>query len=211
MICNSCNNTTCQNDQCNKTGCEGCLGFKRCGEDSKVEEVDGCEKAWCSSCQTTFRCDHCCRCNECAGSSFEPCPVGNCERSGNIFCQECIKTCGKCKAKGCVKCLDYRECKSLYHEDEKAPAHCGSCYNGLKPDGTYKVQNPDCNVDRCGECEKELCIECWSESWCMGDCDECDVKMANGQIHGVVVNAHLIAATGMKKIVRIKEDLSNSS
>ena len=173
LICNGCNNTTCQNDQCKKTGCEGCLGFKRCGEDSKVEEVEGCEKTWCSSCQTTFRCDHCRRCNECAASPFVPCPVSNCESSGN-FCQECIKTCGKCKATGCVKCLDYRVCKGRYHdEDYKA-----SCYNGLNSDGTYKVKNPDCDVDKCDECEKELCTQCWSESWCIGDCNECDIKFA---------------------------------
>eukprot|EP00986_Skeletonema_menzelii_P005440 scaffold1978_cov144-Skeletonema_menzelii.AAC.6 len=223
MICDGCNNTTCQNDQCHKTGCMECLGAKRCGKD------DGCGKTWCSRCVTTFHCDQCRLCNKCTGSSFEPCPVGKCERSGNI-CQECIKTCRKCKATGCAKCLDYRVCQGIWHDCPKNTAHCGSCYNGPNCDGTPQVQSPDCekcghefcqecsryvyepecdvdscdyepdscyeckkefckecwrciqkpdcDVDRCDECRKEMCEECWDGSWCWGDCNTCDVKMA---------------------------------
>ena len=44
LICNDCNNTTCQNDQCNKTGCEGCLGFKDVVKTLQLKKLTGVKK-----------------------------------------------------------------------------------------------------------------------------------------------------------------------
>lgn len=85
-----------------------------------------------------------------------------------------------------IKILCY--ISNVTHHCPKNKAHCGSCFNGLNCDGTSQVQNPDCDVDRCEQCGKKLCEGCWWEddSWCLGECNECDVKMAKsmGQWYG---------------------------